>query len=138
MTVDAFEASDSGLLEGGQIAALLRLLVQELETADSDQLEMALSAEDGSSAGLLQGETELFMHVFPSERRVNLRLFTRRDVPVSPLMLLLRKQFATSRFESHITGVSKVVDHSEAAMQQLLAGDRSYARSRFQYLHRAE
>lgn len=136
VTVDAFEAAETRLLEEGQSTALLQSLVRELENDDSEQLSVVLNTSDGSSVGLLQGESQLFMHVFPAERRVNLRLFTRRDVPVSPMLLSLRQRFATSRFESHISGVSKLAGFSDESVRQVLMGDRSYARSRFQYLSR--
>ncbi len=136
VTVDAFEAAEPKLLVEGQPISLLQLLMQELEGGSSEQLAVEFPTADGSSAGLLQGETQLFLHVFPAERRVSMRLFTRRDVPVSPLLLLLRQQFATSRFESHMSSVSKLVDANESAVKELLAGDRAFALSRFQYLSR--
>ena len=55
VTVDAFEAAETRLLEEGQSTALLQSLVRELENDDSEQLSVVLNTSDGSSVGLLQG-----------------------------------------------------------------------------------
>jgi len=136
VTLDAFEAATVQSQADGQVTDLLRSLVNHLESEDTGQLTVDLAAADGVSAALLQGESQLFIHLFPADRRVSLRLFTRRDVPVSPLLLAFRQRWNTSRFESHISSISKVVEFNEAAMRTMLEGDRSYARARFAYLHR--
>src|SRR5690625_7619698 len=103
VTLDAFEAATVQSQADGQVTDLLRSLVNHLESEDTGQLTVDLAAADGVSAALLQGESQLFIHLFPADRRVSLRLLTRRDVPVSPLLIEFRQRMITIWYAIHLS-----------------------------------
>lgn len=134
LTVDIYQAAGHRLLDTKVMLELLDDLASEIETGDEGRLSAEYSDTDGSSAALLCSESQFYLHFFPDSLMAHFRVFTRRDVGLSPLMARFRSHLESSRFDGQISTVSKIARHDEQHVKRVLAGDRSYARARFEAL----
>lgn len=128
-TVDGFQTGGS-VAPAGAAAGFLRAVADYLEPSASEPFQVSVAAEDGESAALLSSETQLLLHLFPELRSVSLQVFTRRDVSLTKLMQLLEQSFAAGRFESHLGNVARAAPRDRNDLQQMVQGDRAYARAR--------
>ncbi len=132
ITVEGFQASETSLADNELVKAVVQDLASMLEPRSMRQASAELSAENGSSAAEHRGETQISLHTFVSARAWQMRLFTRRDFPVTEVFGLLRERFGTGRFESRLTAVGKVAPVDNAGLARILAGDRGYAWARLE------
>lgn len=135
LTVDVYQAAGHRLEDPEVMLELLGELAREIETGQDGQVTAQFQDIDGSSAALVCPESQFYLHFFPEARLAHFRVFTRRDVGLSALMARFRHHLHTGRFESQLSTVSKLADHNEEHARQILAGDRSYTRARFEVLH---
>lgn len=132
LTVAAIHTQQTDALDENALLSLLAHLAASIELGcDVEFLEVAIASETGPSAARLCSESQFFIHLFPTEDSFSFRVFTRRNAGLSRVVEVLRERFGTGRFESHISSVSKLVEHDAEAVKAMLLGDRSYARARF-------
>ena len=132
LTVDAFQAQRESLADETAVRQLLVELASVMESnCGEDFLEQVVRVDDGYSVARLCSESQLFIHLFPQSETLSCRVFTRRNASLGPVVDKLREHFQTGRFQSHLSSVSKVADHSEDAVRRMLQGDRRYSQARF-------
>src|SRR5690554_4567671 len=118
-TVDGFQAAQKHLAEPETLQQLLQLIADQLEPCNVNPLEAMVVNTDGVSAALLSCESQLLLHAFPAARAVTLQVFTRRDLPLSGLMSLMRERLSAGRFESHLGNVSKVAPTVRVELERM-------------------
>lgn len=129
LTVHATQAPRDRLLESEQMVGLLQKLADEVDRSPDKRTVVWIDSEDGTSGVILGSESQFYIHMFPDSGTVLLRVFTRKDVPLSPLVTLFRQHFETGRFDGHISGVGKIAGTDEQELAVVLAGDRTYVRA---------
>lgn len=130
LTVHATQAARDKLLDSDQMVGLLQKLADEVDRSPDRRTVVRVDADDGVSGVVLGSESQFYVHMFPESGTVLLRIFTRKDVSLSPLVTLFRQHFETGRFDGHISGVGKIAGTDEKELATVLAGDRTYVRAR--------
>lgn len=85
LTVHATQAPRDRLLESEQMVGLLQKLADEVDRSPDKRTVVRIDSEDGTSGVILGSESQFYIHMFPDSGTVLLRVFTRKDVPLSPL-----------------------------------------------------
>ncbi len=121
------------LADRDALKAVLKSMVTEVEGPpqecdEATQCAVFDAGADGISACVVRGETVAEVHTFPALRVVSLRLFSAHDISLNTTTRMFLEAYSVGRFESSVRAYGRYPQRDERALEQVLAGEREYAR----------
>lgn len=131
--IDGYQAGEAQLADEHHLRTVMTAWAQRLEPHIEPGVVL-VSARAPQTAGVSVGvnlpESHLALHTFPDRRNFSAQIFSRRIIAVQVIIDELKSQLGMGRFESHLGTRSKTFPANEAALRQVLLGDRDYADAR--------
>jgi len=137
LILDGFRADRGPLADADLLDSVLRALGHLLHEA-GDVITASVRGHDeegdGVSAALVAAESQLCIHTFAGLEKLSLEAFSTRSLPTEAITRMFVERFRVGRLECRIHGRGRLLPRERASLEQVLQGERDYARLRLRDL----